>query len=96
MVDFDNTILDCKSFEEIPKSNPMKDAKEMIEKLMIDYEVVILTARGSDQFEGVRKWLKNNGFPELEVTNRKRPAIAYIDDRGLRFTNWRDVARYFL
>jgi hypothetical protein len=25
---------------------------------------------------------------KLFVTNRKLPAIAYIDDRGIRFTNW--------
>lgn len=25
---------------------------------------------------------------ELLVTNRKLPAVAYIDDRGIRFTSW--------
>ena len=28
----------------------------------------------------------------LLVTNAKLPAIAYIDDKGLRFTNWMDMA----
>ena len=32
---------------------------------------------------------------ELAVSNRKLPAIAYIDDRGIRFTNWKDTLNYF-
>lgn len=31
----------------------------------------------------------------IDVTSEKRPAIAYIDDRGIRFTNWWDVRKYF-
>jgi len=29
------------------------------------------------------------------VSNLKPPAIAYIDDRGIRFTNWADITKYF-
>jgi uncharacterized protein YabN with tetrapyrrole methylase and pyrophosphatase domain len=25
------------------------------------------------------------------VTGRKLPAVAYVDDRGVRFKNWNDV-----
>jgi len=28
---------------------------------------------------------------KIFVTNRKLPAVAYIDDRGIRFTNWRQA-----
>ena len=35
---------------------------------------------------------------KIFVTNRKLPAVAYIDDRGIRFTNWpkalTDLARF--
>ena len=31
----------------------------------------------------------------LGLSNRKLPAIVYIDDRGLRFTNWKDILNYF-
>lgn len=31
----------------------------------------------------------------LGITNRKLAAIAYIDDRAIRFTNWPDVLAYF-
>ena len=31
----------------------------------------------------------------LGISKRKIPAIAYIDDRGIRFTNWKDILNYF-
>lgn len=30
----------------------------------------------------------------IGITNRKMKAMFYIDDRGLRFTNWRDILNY--
>lgn len=32
----------------------------------------------------------------LYFTNIKLPALAYIDDRGIRFTNWEDIVKYFI
>lgn len=69
-------------------------AKESIEKLISKgYEIIIFTAR--DNLTSVNEFLSQRGFPKMEVTNRKPPAIAYIDDRGIRFTNWKDMERYF-
>ena len=34
-------------------------------------------------------------FP-FEITNEKIPAIAYVDDRAIRFVNWADTLRYFV
>jgi hypothetical protein len=31
----------------------------------------------------------------LGVTNRKLAAIAYVDDRAVRFTTWKDVRNHF-
>jgi hypothetical protein len=31
----------------------------------------------------------------IGVTNRKLPALAYIDDRAIRFTHWGDMLNYF-
>lgn len=63
------------------------------------YKVVIYTAR--DDLEPVKKWINDHlkaldiGHLNIDVTNKKPKAIMYIDDRGLRFTNWRDVLKYF-
>lgn len=37
--------------------------------------------------------LKKN---QLLITNTKIPAMAIIDDRAIRFTNWSDILRYFI
>lgn len=31
----------------------------------------------------------------IGITNRKLPALAYIDDRAIRFTTWQDCINYF-
>ena len=63
------------------------------------YEVVVFTARQPEQFKQIRTWLKvfvgEEYALKLEVTNIKPPAIAYIDDRAIRFTNWDDMLKYF-
>lgn len=57
------------------------------------HNVVVYTTR--ENHEAVREWLKSSGFPELPITSMKPKAIAYIDDRAIRFTNWDDIRKYF-
>jgi len=65
------------------------------------YKVVIFTTR--EDINLVHIWIEeqcDKYFLEVreldfEVTNKKPPAIAYIDDRGIRFTNWKDMMNYF-
>lgn len=62
------------------------------------YEIVILTTRTN--WSEIKQWFcrhlpANQECPEFTVTNIKPPAIAYIDDRGIRFTSWKDVLNYF-
>lgn len=90
LVDFDNTI-------QIPEGKypntgkPIPGALQAIKSLRkMGYEVIIFTAR--TDFKVVEDWLKDNGFPALEVTNKKYPAIAYIDDRAIPFrNNWSQI-----
>lgn len=72
---------------------PVEGSREAVEK-MIDngFEVVIYTARPN--YEDIHAWLKKFGFPKLKVIGGKPKAVIYIDDRGLRFTNWRDMLNY--
>lgn len=42
--------------------------------------------------ESTRYWDKKG---VIGVTNRKLPALAYIDDRAIRFTSWIDCVNYF-
>lgn len=49
-------------------------------------EVTIFTARLADpgSFPAIKKWLRENGLPDLPVTNKKRPEFEqYWDDRAV-------------
>lgn len=80
-VGFDG-VLNEYGYEERDLGEPLTGSKEFIKELRRKYKVVILTSRSKEQ---VIDWLNNNGFPSMEVTNRKIPAVAYIDDRAIRF-----------
>jgi hypothetical protein len=57
------------------------------------YEIVIFSTRPAAQ---ILEWLRKYDFPRYRVTNIKEPAVAILDDRAIRFTNWlqacKDVA----
>ncbi len=44
----------------------------------------------------VQKWLAVHGFPPMALTRIKPIAIAYIDDRAVRFTDWETVRKFFV
>ena len=96
-IDFDGVV--CKR-EGIPtlanwtKTKPVEGALNSIILLQeLGHEVWILTS--NPDLDAVNKWLSVNNFPRLEVTNIRRPANVYIDDRAIRFTNWQDIRKYF-
>lgn len=99
-VDFDGVIhkyskgwQDGSAYDE-----PMEGALESMRKLQdAGYDLVIFSARPAAVImEWLHKWWpeENGEFPM--VTNEKPAAIAYIDDRGIRFTNWPDIMKYFV
>ncbi len=77
---------------------PVLGSQAALEEL-IDrgYQIVIYTTRAEteEDIEEIREWLRLEGFVcwNCEITNRKPPAIAYIDDRAVRFTNWTDMVK---
>ncbi len=88
---------------------PMLGAHDALKTLSAAYGVFIMSARSADdilrwcrkQFPDLRFQLIGpkvsywNKRGVIGVTNRKLPALAYIDDRGLRFTNWIDMVNHF-
>lgn len=71
------------------------------ELLSRGYSVVVFTARNDTK--AVVDWMNEHfdfearlGFYyKPTVTNIKPPAIAYIDDRGIRFTDWTEMLEMF-
>src|SRR3990172_3445174 len=78
--------------------NAVDGARRTIANLLkAGYEIEILTSRSPEEWAMVVDWLTEKDFPsDLRVTNIKKPALAYIDDRAIRFISWADVAHYFL
>ena len=104
MVDFDGVIH---RYSEGWKDgsiydHPVDGALESIGRLRAaGFEVVIFTTRASTAIGALQvyTWLEQHGLPDVDnilVTDSKLGAIAYIDDRGIRFTNWADMEKYFL
>lgn len=84
-VDFDgvlNTYTGWQGEKELFKPRP--GAREFLEKLSAKYTVRIHTIRNAVP---VRDWLKKHGMIDLveSIGSVKPHAIAYIDDRGVRF-----------
>lgn len=81
-VDFDGVLNNYSGYGEGNLGEPLSGSQVFIKELRRKYKVVILTSRSKEQVIG---WLNNNGFPSMKVTNRKIPAVAYIDDRAIQF-----------
>ena len=102
-VDFDDTII-VKVFGTLV---PAADAIEALHMLRESgYRILIHSARSWNQWPDkdsreqemvdlLNEW--EIPFDEVYVGAGKPPAMAYVDDRGLRFSNnWLDIARLIL
>lgn len=81
--------------------DPIPGAIDGLRALQGDFAVVVFTSRDVEQ---VVPWLQRYGLDvaadgnppvvfwphqdQILVTNRKLPAVAYLDDRAVRFTSW--------
>ena len=82
---------------------PVEGSLEAIKTLVgLGYEVVIFTCKakpdrplveGKTGIELIWNWLEEHGFKNYikEVTSEKPRAVAYIDDKGIRFTDWKNI-----
>ena len=59
-------------------------AREFVQKLNIDYDLVLFTTRNNLE---ATKWLIENKMDKYfkDVTNVKEPAYIYLDDRAIGF-----------
>lgn len=68
---------------------PVLGAVESVKALAEKYRLVISTCR--EDTVAIWQWLNKFGMNEYiaEVTNGKPKAMLYIDDRAIRFRDWR-------
>ena len=106
-IDFDGVIhrsskgfLDGTVYDE-----PIEGAIDAVKKLSEKFTIIIFTAKaktdrplvnGKTGAELVWEWLESYGIAKhvKEVTSEKPRAIAYIDDKGIRFESWEQTLKY--
>jgi hypothetical protein len=100
-IDFDGVIYPYSHgwADGVITESPVPGAIEALWSLReAGYAIVIHTTRCREpgQAGHIRAWLEDHGAPVIwKVTAEKVPALAYIDDRAVRFTNWDDIRKRF-
>jgi len=104
-IDFDGTICKKQKYGDgLIYQTPIPGAKKFMDKLKADgYRIVILTVRMSPDKKGnllwkkyqLESWLGRYNIPYHEITNNKPDADLYIDDKALRFTDWKSAEKSF-
>lgn len=95
-VDFDGVLNNYKGYKGSDELyEPSTGAKEFLQKLSEKYTVVILSARTPAK---IYDWLIEHDLSQYvcDVTRTKPGAVAYIDDRALRFEGNYDKVLYEL
>jgi len=102
-VDFDGVIHKCsKGYHDgTIYDEPIEGAREALEQLSGKYTVIVCTCKarkdrglvnGKTGIELVWDWLRLHDLDQYvsKVTAEKPRALAYIDDKAIRFTSWEE------
>lgn len=96
-IDFDGVIHDSETARPGQLGAPMHGAFETMQLLEdADYQIIIYSCRPAEQ---ISTWLGTHyprGKKHPQIAKEKPSAIAYIDDRAIRFTNWVDIKKHFV
>lgn len=84
-VDFDGVLNNYTGYDPHNLFTPREGCKEFLKELNKEFDVIIYSTRDSSN---IVKWLEHYRLDQYvkAVTNKKPPAVAYIDDRAIRFT----------
>lgn len=105
MIDFDGVIHNYSEWNDGKiDGGIIPGAKESIDQLKDHYEIVIFTTRASDRNNGpeqakksvkdVASFLESFSVHYDMITAEKLGAVAYVDDRAIRFTgSWFDTLK---
>jgi hypothetical protein len=81
-IDFDGVLHQYSGYSKT-LGKPIPGALAGIKALQkANMQVVVHSVRPAEM---IKPWLKQHGFPDLEVTNKKPIARAYLDDRAVNF-----------
>ena len=102
-IDFDGVIHKCSKgyYDGTIYDDPVDGSYEALEAISKKYTIIVNTCKakpdrglvnGKTGTELVWGWLEKHDMSKFvsKVTSEKPRAVAYIDDKGIRFNNWKD------
>lgn len=105
-IDFDGVIHKSSKgfYDGTVYDEPVEGTIDAIKYLSTKYKIVIFTAKaksdrplvnGKTGVELVWEWLEKYNLSQYitEITSEKPRAVAYIDDRGIRFNSWEETLK---
>jgi hypothetical protein len=103
-VDFDGVIhANSKGFYDgTVYDDPIAGSKEALESLSKKYKIIVFSAKarkdrmlidGKTGVELIWEWLKKYDMDQYveDVTSEKPRAVYYIDDKAIRFVDWKSA-----
>jgi phosphoheptose isomerase len=100
-IDFDGVIHKCSKgyYDGTIYDDPVEGVHEALEKISKNYTIIVNTCKakpdrglvdGKTGTQLVWDWLKKHNLSKYvsKVTAEKPRAVAYIDDKSIRFSNW--------
>jgi uncharacterized HAD superfamily protein len=88
---FDEGIYSDKANWAYENCEIVPEAVESINELYKDHKIILYSARWHADYEKTVKWLEKYGVKYHQLILGKPLADRYIDDRGLTYTNWKEV-----
>lgn len=83
-LDFDGVFNTYNGYDGDNLGKPRQGIKEFLEQLSKEYSITIFSVR---RYSKIITWLEDYNLLDYvdNVTSYKLPAVAYVDDRGIRF-----------
>lgn len=92
IIDMDGTICTEEKTYSRSMAKPNEGAIESINKLVDEgHTVIIYSARSWQEYEMTVDWLQRHGVKYHQVVMGKPIGDVWIDDRAIRYNNWKEV-----
>lgn len=90
VIDIDGVLANEQENLPLERRSIINEAAESMRRLkQKGYQIILCTSRLSAQREATVRWLKDHNIVFNDILFGKPRGLLYIDDRGYRFTDWK-------